>query len=233
MRRGSLSLVEALGSSAPGCACNMSIPIRMWIRFSADGRGARPAVSRYSLPAREPESAEGDAPAAHQEKTLERIAAWRETCPELGHPLDLHRRGSPARPSRTSPCCSIGLPEPKLSRVGCFKYENVDGAAANALPGHVPEAVKAQRYDRLMRHQQAISTALLATRIGKTIEVIVDEVDKEKVIARSYWDAPEIDGNVYLPRHLSFEPGDRLMVTVEYSNEYDLWADPVLKQGAS
>ena len=69
------------------------------------------------------------------------------------------------------------LTEAKLARVGCFKYENVDGAAANALPGHVPEEVKAERYDRLMQHQQAISAELLRTRVGKTIEVMVDEVD--------------------------------------------------------
>ena len=84
------------------------------------------------------------------------------------------------------------------TRVGCFKYEDVDGAAANALPGHVPEEVKEERYARLMQHQQAISAELLAARVGKTIEVIVDEVDEDGAVARSAWDAPEIDGNVYL-----------------------------------
>ena len=104
---------------------------------------------------------------------------------------------------------------------------------ANALPGHVPEEVKAERYDRLMQHQRAISTELLRARVGKTIEVIVDEVDEEDAVARSYWDAPEIDGNVYLTTNLALKPGDQLMVTVEDSNEYDLWASPFgLENGA-
>ena len=97
----------------------------------------------------------------------------------------------------------------------------------------MPEEVKAERYDRLMQHQQAISTELFRARVGKTIEVIVDEVDEEMTVARSYWDAPEIDGNVYLTTNLALKPGDRLMVAVEDSNEYDLWASPFgLKNGA-
>ena len=125
------------------------------------------------------------------------------------------------------------LTEAKLARVGCFKYENVDGAGANTLPGHVPEEVKAERYDRLMQHQQAISTEIFRARVGKTIEVMVDEVDEQETVARSYWDAPEIDGNVYLTTNLTLKPGDRLMVTVEDSNEYDLWASPFgLESGA-
>ena len=116
------------------------------------------------------------------------------------------------------------LGQAKLTRVGCFKYENVDGAAANAYPGHVPEEIKVERYDRLMQHQQAISSSLLSARIGKTVEVLVDEVDEKGAIARSHWDAPEIDGNVYLTTNLALKPGDRIMVTVEDSNEYDLWA---------
>ena len=133
---------------------------------------------------------------AHQEKTLERIAAWRKTCPELAI-RSTFIVGFPGETEQDFALLLDWLAEAKLSRVGCFKYENVDGAAANALPGHVPEEVKAERYDRLMRHQQAISAELLATRIGKTIEVLVDEVDAEGAIARSHWDAPEIDGNVY------------------------------------
>ena len=86
--------------------------------------------------------------------------------------------------------------------------------------------MKEERYHRLMQHQQGISTELLRAQVGKTIEVIVDEVDEEETVARSYWDAPEIDGNVYLTTNLNLEPGDRLMVTVEDSNEYDLWASP-------
>jgi ribosomal protein S12 methylthiotransferase len=118
------------------------------------------------------------------------------------------------------------LSEARLNRVGCFKYENVDGAGANALGSHVAEEVKTERYARLMQHQQQISTALLAERIGQTIEVIVDEVDGEGAIARSSWDAPEIDGRVYLNGELALSPGDRLKVIVEHADEYDLWGCP-------
>ena len=92
------------------------------------------------------------------------------------------------------------------------------------LPDHVPEEVKEERYDRLMRHQQAISAELLAARVGKTIEVIVDEVDGEGAIARSHWDAPEIDGNVFLNGDTGLKPGDLVEVTVNAADEYDLWA---------
>jgi hypothetical protein len=116
------------------------------------------------------------------------------------------------------------LSEARLSRVGCFKYENVDGARANALPGQVPEEIKAERYDRLMRHQQAISAELLGTRVGKAVEVMVDEIDEGGAVARSHWDAPEIDGNVYLHGETSLKPGDRLSVMVEAADDYDLFA---------
>ena len=87
----------------------------------------------------------------------------------------------------------------------------------------MPEEVKAERYDRLMRHQQAISAELLATRIGKTIEVLVDEVDAEGAIARSHWDAPEIDGNVYLQGETGLKPGDRSARRGPGGHEYDLF----------
>ena len=87
----------------------------------------------------------------------------------------------------------------------------------------MPQEVKEERYARLMQHQQAISADVLAERVGKTIEIIVDEVDTEGAIARSAWDAPEIDGNVYLNGETGLRPGDRARVTVEASDEYDLW----------
>jgi ribosomal protein S12 methylthiotransferase len=160
---------------------------------------------------------------AHQEKTLERIAAWRKLCPELALRSSFIV-GFPGETEQDFALLLDWLSEAKLARVGCFKYENVDGAAANALPGHVSEEVKAERYDRLMRHQQAISAALLGGRIGKTIEVLVDEVDAEGAIARSHWDAPEIDGNVFLQGETDLKPGDRLRVLVEEASEYDLFA---------
>ena len=169
---------------------------------------------------------------AHQEKTLERIGRWRETCPDLAL-RSTFIVGFPGETEEDFDLLLDWLSEARLSRVGCFKYENVDGARANALPDHVPEEVKEERYDCLMRHQQAISAELLRARVGKTIEVIVDEVDERGAVARSHWDAPEIDGNVYLTTNLALKPGDRLMVAVEDSNEYDLWASPFgLENGA-
>jgi ribosomal protein S12 methylthiotransferase len=169
---------------------------------------------------------------AHQEKTLERIGRWRALCPDLAL-RSTFIVGFPGETEADFTLLLDWLSEARLARVGCFKYENVDGAAANALPGHVPEAVKEERYARLMQHQQAISTAVLATRLGKTIEVIVDEVDAEGAIARSYWDAPEIDGSVYLNGETGFAPGDRLRVRVTHADEYDLWAEPALRTCAA
>ncbi len=169
---------------------------------------------------------------AHQEKTLERLGRWREICPELAI-RSTFIVGFPGETEDDFALLLDWLSEARLTRVGCFKYENVDGASANALSGHVPEDIKAERYDRLMQHQQAISAELLRTRVGKTIEVMVDEVDEVGAVARSHWDAPEIDGNVYLTTNLALKPGDRLMVVVEDSNEYDLWASPFgLENGA-
>lgn len=163
---------------------------------------------------------------AHGEKTLQRIAAWRETCPDLAI-RSTFIVGFPGETEQDFTLLLDWLSEARLARVGCFKYEDVDGAAANALPDQVPDDVKAERFARLMEHQQAISEALLAERVGGMIEVMVDTVDEEGAIARSHWDAPEIDGNVFLEGETGLKPGDRLMAMVEEANEYDLWASPV------
>jgi len=162
----------------------------------------------------------------NQGRTLERIANWREICPDLAI-RSTFIVGFPGETEEDFTRLLDWLGEAKLSRVGCFKYEDVDGAAANALSGQVPEEVKQERYDRLMRHQQAISASLLASRLGRTIEVIVDEVDGEGAIARSHWDAPEIDGAVYLNGETEVKPGDLVKVKVEETDEYDLWARPI------
>jgi len=160
---------------------------------------------------------------AHGEKTLLRIARWREICPDLAIRSSFIV-GFPGETEEDFAALLDWLSEARLARVGCFKYENVDGAAANALPGHVAEEVKQERYDRLMQHQQAISAELLANRIGKTIEVMVDDVNEEGAIARSHWDAPEIDGKVFLFGETKLAPGDRLSAVVEDAGAYDLWA---------
>ncbi|MEZ5828407.1 MAG: 30S ribosomal protein S12 methylthiotransferase RimO [Hyphomicrobiales bacterium] len=169
---------------------------------------------------------------AQQEKTLQRIAAWRAICPDLAI-RSTFIVGFPGETEEDFAQLLDWLSEARLARVGCFKYEDVAGAAANALPEQVPEAIKEERYARLMEHQQAISRDVLASRVGKAIEVMIDEVDAGGAVARSHWDAPEIDGNVYLGPDARVAPGDRLMVVVKDSDEYDLWASPVLEPAAT
>ena len=158
-----------------------------------------------------------------QEKTLERIRSWRTICPDLAI-RSTFIVGFPGETEEDFDFLLEWLSEARLARVGCFKYEDVDGAAANDLPGQVAQGVKEERYARLMQHQQAISGELLSERVGTTIEIIVDEVDEDGAIARSAWDAPEIDGNVYLNCETGLSVGDRARVVVEASDEYDLWA---------
>ena len=154
---------------------------------------------------------------------MERIARWRETCPDLAI-RSTFIVGFPGETEDDFSALLDWLAEARLSRVGCFKYEDVDGAAANALPGQVPEEIKQERYHHLMQRQQTISAELLKTRVGNTIEVMVDESDEAGAIARSHWDAPEIDGNVYLPGEVGLKAGDRLRVLVEAADDYDLFA---------
>ena len=228
-----LSLAEALGSLGVWVRLHYVYPyphVDHVLPLMADGR----VLPYLDIPFQHasPKVLKAMRRPAHQEKTLERLERWREICPELAI-RSTFIVGFPGETEDDFMLLLDWLTEAKLTRVGCFKYENVDGAGANALPGQVPEEVKAERYDRLMQHQQAISTELFRARVGKTIEVIVDEVDEEMTVARSYWDAPEIDGNVYLTTNLALKPGDRLMVAVEDSNEYDLWASPFgLENGA-
>ncbi len=162
----------------------------------------------------------------HQEKTLERIQRWRDICPELTL-RSTFITGFPGETDDDFMHLLDWLQEAQLDRVGCFKYEAVDGARANALPNHVPEDIKQERWERLMETQQTISTARLAKKVGSTIEVLVDEVDEEGAVARSWADAPDIDGNVYLNGECDLQPGDKLTVLVEHADEYDLWASPV------
>ncbi|HHL22158.1 MAG TPA: 30S ribosomal protein S12 methylthiotransferase RimO, partial [Aliiroseovarius sp.] len=120
------------------------------------------------------------------------------------------------------------LEEAQLDRVGCFQYEDVAGAAANALPDHVPEEIKQDRFDRFMTRAQAISAGKLAKKVGKVLSVIVDEVDEEAATCRSMADAPEIDGNVFIDRNFAdLTPGDIVRVKIDEASEYDLWGAPV------
>jgi ribosomal protein S12 methylthiotransferase len=215
-----LSLAKRSAVSAPGCGCTTSIPIPMSTRSSADGGGQGAALSRHPVPACESHGAEGHAAPGAQEKTLDRISRWREICPDLAI-RSTFIVGFPGETERTSDFCSIG----------CAKRGSTASAASStrrrrrrgqctSRPG------AAGGEGRALRAADAAPTGdqcrVLAERVDKTIEIIVDEVDTEGAIARSAWDAPEIDGNVYLNGETSLRPGDRARVTVEASDEYDL-----------
>jgi len=171
---------------------------------------------------------------AHQEKTLERIKAWRSICPELTL-RSTFVVGFPGETEDDFEMLLDWLREAQLDRVGCFEYSPVEGAAANALPDHVPDEVKKERWERFMAVQQEISTQRLAQKIGTQIEVLIDEVVEEGAVARSWADAPEIDGRVFIDREFldgfdDLQPGDTLAVEVIDSDEYDLWAVPLTLQ---
>ena len=159
---------------------------------------------------------------AHQEKTAARIAAWRQSCPDLAI-RSTFIVGFPGETEEDFTFLLDWLKEARINRAGCFKYESVEGAVANALPGAVPEEVKDERWHRFMAAQQEVSAALLAEKVGRTIAVLVDEVDEEGAIGRSQWDAPEIDGSVFVDGAGDAKPGDILQVRVTESDETDLW----------
>jgi ribosomal protein S12 methylthiotransferase len=156
------------------------------------------------------------------ENTLERIQQWRKVCPDLVI-RSTFIVGFPGETEEDFQLLLDFLEEAKLDRVGCFQYSAVEGAVANELPDHVPEEIKQQRWERFMETQQKISAEKLQQKIGKTIAVIIDEVDDEGAIGRSFGDAPEIDGMVYLNEEFDVHPGDIVQVTIEHADEYDLW----------
>ena len=161
---------------------------------------------------------------AHQEKTLDRIADWRRTCPELAL-RSTFIVGFPGETDADFELLLDWLTEARLSRVGCFKYEPVDGAAANDISDVVPDEIKDERWHRFMARQQDISRELLLEKVGHSIDLIVDEVDKEGALCRSKWDAPEIDGSVFLNGERDVVEGDIVKARVVHADEYDLWAE--------
>jgi len=164
---------------------------------------------------------------AHVENTLERIHAWRGICPDLAI-RSTFIVGFPGETEADFEALLEFLGQAQLDRVGCFAYSPVTGAAANALPGAVPDSVKRERLARFMERQAAISARRLHDKIGRIIEVLVDEVGDEGVIARSHADAPEIDGVVHLSDAEGVAVGDLLLVEVEDADEHDLYAVPQL-----
>ena len=161
---------------------------------------------------------------AHQEQTLQRLARWREVCPDLAI-RSTFIVGFPGETEEDFALLLDWLREAKLARVGCFKYEAVGGAPANALPGAVPEEVKEERWHRFMATQQEVSAALSAGRVGKTLDVIIDEVDEDGAIGRSMWDAPEIDGSVFLNGATGVKAGDIVQARVMHADAYDVWGE--------
>jgi ribosomal protein S12 methylthiotransferase len=171
---------------------------------------------------------------ASSERNLERIRAWRAACPDITV-RSTFIVGFPGETEAEFEELLAFLREAELDRVGCFAYSPVEGAKANALPGALPEAVKEERRARFMQAQGEISRAKLARKVGRTLEVLVDEIVVEgragnepaaTAIARSHADAPEIDGVVRVKGARTAKPGDLLRVTVTAASEHDLDAMP-------
>ncbi|MFQ1896155.1 30S ribosomal protein S12 methylthiotransferase RimO [Aeromonas veronii] len=157
------------------------------------------------------------------ERTLERIQKWREICPQITL-RSTFIVGFPGETEEDFQMLLDFIDKAELDRVGCFKYSPVEGALANELPDPVPEAVQEERFQRFMELQQQVSTRKLARKVGQEMTVIIDEVDEEGATGRSFADAPEIDGLVYLNGETGLKPGDMVKVRIDESDEYDLWA---------
>jgi ribosomal protein S12 methylthiotransferase len=156
-------------------------------------------------------------------RTLDEIAAWRRTCPDITL-RSTFIVGYPGETEAEFQTLLDWMDEAQLDRVGCFQYENVAGARSNALPDHVPAEVKQERFERFMQKAQSISEAKLATKVGTIIQVIVDEVDEDGATCRTKADAPEIDGNLFIDEDFDgLSPGDIVTVEVEEAGDYDLW----------
>ena len=156
-------------------------------------------------------------------RTLDEIANWRKDCPDIAL-RSTFIVGYPGETESEFQTLLDWLDEAQLDRVGCFQYENVDGARSNALPDHVPDEVKQDRWNRFMEKAQGISEAKLAAKVGKSLDVIVDEVDEDAATCRTTADAPEIDGNLFVDEgHDNLSPGDIVKVIVDEAGEYDLW----------
>ncbi len=157
------------------------------------------------------------------ERTLERIQKWREICPEITL-RSTFIVGFPGETEEEFQMLLDFIDKAELDRVGCFKYSPVEGAKANELPDPVPEDIQEERFQRFMELQQQVSIRKLARRVGKEMTVLIDEVDEEGATGRSFADAPEIDGLVYLNGETDLKPGDLVKVRIDEADEYDLWA---------
>lgn len=163
---------------------------------------------------------------ASGERNIERIRAWRETCPDITL-RSTFITGFPGETEDEFKHLLDFIEEAQLDRVGVFAYSPVDGAVANALDNPVPEEVKEERRARLMELQEKISLSRNEAKLGKVMQVLVDETDEEGIVARSKADAPEIDGNVFIPmpedKARQHKPGDFINVLIDDCDEHDLW----------
>ena len=161
----------------------------------------------------------------NRDRVLERIHTWREQCPELVI-RSTFIVGFPGETEADFDELLDFLDQAQLDRVGCFQYSPVEGATANQLADPVPEAVKQERYDRFMQKQQAISAQKLRQRVGQTMQILLEEPTDSGYVGRSYADAPEIDGLVYIDSESDLPVGDFCEVQVTDADEYDLYAVP-------
>ena len=162
---------------------------------------------------------------ANAENNLERIVGWRKICPEIVI-RSTFIVGFPGETDEQFENLIEFLEQAKLDRVGCFMYSNVEGAVANTISGQVESDIKQARLDRLMKVQKRISQKKLSEKVGSIQTVIVDEISKDFAIARSYANAPEIDGVIFLENPSGLEAGDMLDVKIKSSEDYDLYAGP-------
>ena len=162
---------------------------------------------------------------ANAENNLDRIVGWRKICPEIVI-RSTFIVGFPGETDEQFENLIEFLEQAKLDRVGCFMYSNVEGAVANTISGQVESDIKQARLDRLMKVQKRISQKKLSEKVGSIQTVIVDEISKDFAVARSYANAPEIDGVIFLENPSGLEAGDMLDVKIKSSEDYDLYAGP-------
>jgi len=163
---------------------------------------------------------------AHAENTLRRIEKWREICPGLAI-RSTFIVGFPGETEADFDALLEFLKAAKLDRVGAFAYSPVAGAQANELPGQVDEALQQDRLARFMEAQADISAAKLNTRLGREMIVLVDTACAGRATARSYADAPEIDGVVHIAQGRGLKPGDFVKVKITRADDHDLWGKPL------
>jgi ribosomal protein S12 methylthiotransferase len=159
---------------------------------------------------------------ANAENNLERIRRWRELCPDLTI-RSTFIVGFPGETESEFEQLLEFLDQAQLDRVGCFAYSPVDGAVANALPDPVPEEIKEQRRARFMATQARISAARLKAKLGRTLNVLVDQIEGDTAVARSSADAPEI---VKVRGAKRFKPGEFARVRITRADQHDLWGVP-------